>query len=140
MHYKYFFLTLGSLGLFALTVAGCGGSSATAPTATRSPATAQDPAPLELQAAWVTALGGTGEQVRLTLSGTGYVIVRGPNRASGAIAVRGDRIEFSQSTLCSGTGAYRWSLQGDSLLFTTLESEPCPGRGEVLNGQTYNRG
>ena len=57
----------------------------------------------------------------------------------GAIAVHGDQIEFSQSSLCFGTGTYRWSLKGGSLLFTEVGSDPCGGRSEVVDGQTYKR-
>jgi hypothetical protein len=126
--------------VFALTLGGCSGGSVTAPTApaTPSPPTAQYPAPHELQGAWVTVLYD-GEQVTLTLSESYYGITRGPNHASGAIAVHGDRIEFSQSSLCIGTGGYRWSLTQDSLLFTNVLSDQCGGRREVLDGQTYKR-
>jgi len=65
-----------------------------------------------------------------------YTIARGQNRASGVIAVVGNRIEFSESTACSGTGVYTWTLTGNSLQFTML-GDPCPGRAEVLAGLTY---
>ena len=136
MYSRFLRLSLGSL--FALTLGGCGGGNATTPTAPAnpSPPTVLIPAPRVLQAVWVTGLRGSGEQVTLTLSENGYHISRPPSQASGAISVDGDRIEFSQSTLCAGTGVYRWSLNGNSLLFTNI-SEPCPGRGEALDGQTY---
>ena len=74
----------------------------------------------------------------LTLTEGGYQITRGANQASGAISVPGDRIEFSGSTVCSGTGTYRWSLNGNALVFTLI-GEPCPGRSEVLDAYTYTK-
>jgi hypothetical protein len=113
------------------------GSTATSP----SPPIAVDVAPRELQGVWVTILNdGTRQQVTLTLSENAYQIRRGGDRAVGAIAVHGDQIEFSQSSLCVGAGTYRWSLKGNSLLFTPVNSDPCPGRSEVLEGQAYSKG
>ena len=134
---KRCWLTLASLCLNALIVVGCGGKSVTTPVSP-SP-TAQSPAPRELQGSWGTILRGSGEQVTLTLSEGGYQITRGSNQASGAISVpAADRIEFSRSTVCSGTGTYRWSLNGNALLFTLI-GEPCPGRSEVLDAYTYTK-
>lgn len=85
-------------------------------------------------------LNSTDEQVTLTLNAATYLVERGPNSTSGVIAVRGDQIEFSQSTSCpAGTGTYRWSLSGTSLLFTVVVADGCPGRSEVLAGQTYTK-
>jgi len=131
-----------------LVAAACSGGGATpAPTApSPSPAPApslpppQDPAPQALQGLWTTVLrDGSNQVVTLRLGETSYGISRGMDGATGAIAVRGDVIDFFRSSVCSGTGSYRWSLQGNSLAFTAsaLGSEPCPGRGEVLNGYTY---
>jgi len=77
--------------------------------------------------------------VSLLLNSGAYTIARGQNQASGVIAVLGNRIEFSQSSVCSGTGVYTWTLTGNSLQFTML-GDPCPGRAEVLAGLTYIKG
>ncbi|MGI9044317.1 MAG: hypothetical protein ACR2GK_09375 [Gemmatimonadaceae bacterium] len=55
------------------------------------------------------------------------------------ITVAGDRIDFSGSSVCTGTGAYRWSSPGSSLAFSALTADACPGRSEVLAGYTYNK-
>jgi hypothetical protein len=116
-----------------MVAVSCGGSTPT----TTPPTT--NPAPPELQGAWVTVLQGTNEQVTLVLSETGYGVTRGVDHVGGAIAVHADQIEFSQaSSGCVGTGVYSWSLTQGSLLFT-LNSDPCVGRKEVLAGQTYKR-
>ncbi len=124
-------ITLGSLCLLVLTVGGCGGSTDTAPTV--------QPFPTALRGSFITTLSGSGERVTLTITEGNYQIDRGSNRASGRIAVSGDRIEFSQSTACSGLGAYKWSVSGTSLLFTSLGADQCPGRSEVLAGYTYTK-
>ena len=120
------------------TVTGCGSSGVTAPPTPAPPSTLVGSAPAELQGVWVTVLGATGERVTLTLSANRYQISRPPDAASGAIAVPGGQIQFSQSTACNGTGTYTWSVRGSTLSFT-VASEACPGRGEVLIGQTYTK-
>ena len=47
-----------------------------------------------------------------------------------------DRIDFFNSTLCPGTGEYRWKIEGDALRFSSL-TEPCPGRAEALLNLRY---
>ena len=84
-----------------------------------------------------SVLNGAGERVILALGESNYEIIRRRNNASGSITVQGDEIVFWPSTVCDGTGTYRWSLTGDSLTFTTLIRDGCPGRSEVLAGQTY---
>lgn len=122
----------------SVALTGCGSSGATAPQTPSPPSTLVGSAPAELQGVWVTVLGGTGDRVTLTLNANRYEISRPPNAASGAIAVQGDQIQFSQSTVCNGIGTYTWSVRGSTLSFT-VASEGCPGRGEVLIGQTYTR-
>lgn len=102
---------------------------ATAPAAT---------APAELVGSWSTTLD-SGDKLTLTLSDTSYRLTRGPNSGSGRISVRGEEIEFSGSNLCDGAGTYHWSIDGDSLLFTSFgPADPCGGV-RVLDGQVYLR-
>ena len=80
-----------------------------------------------------------GTTVTLTLredDGT-YRIHRGVNVGTGAFTVDGDRIDFFDSSLCPGTGEYRWRIEGDSLRFSSL-TEPCPGRAEALLNVRYS--
>ena len=107
--------------------------AATAPTPTPTPT----PSLTGLQGAWVTVFGG--QQATLTLTGTGYEIRYGFEHSIGAIAISGDQIEFSQSSSCIGTGTYRWSLEGDSLVFRAVGRDTCPGRSTALNNRTYTR-
>ena len=127
--------------LLAAAACSSGGVAPPSPVVTPpSPPVVQDPAPPQLQGTWVTVLkDGTNQQVTLMLGENSYKITRGTDHANGAIAVHGDRIEFSDSTLCIGTGTYRWTLGADFLLFAVAGSEPCGGRLEVLDGQMYKR-
>jgi hypothetical protein len=134
---------LAEVGI-ALVIVACGGDATSPPTATApspSPPPAVDAAPLALQGLWGTVLTD-GEQVTLRLLAQTYQISRGADGASGTIAVNGDQIAFSRSSACNGpdtTGTYRWSLKGDSLLFTAVDFDPCPGRSIVLAGYTYTK-
>jgi hypothetical protein len=146
-----------------LVLAGCAGNASTSPLATASaPAspsksptasalatprasdtpraptpTPPDPAPAELIGSWEMMLGT--EQVTLTLAEHGYRIKRGLDNGSGRLAVRGDEIDFSKSTVCDLTGMYRWSLTGEALKFSPIGVDPCPGRRKLLEDKTYTR-
>lgn len=124
-------LLLLPVAYLLLGVAACGGDNSAS----------QDwgPAPPELQGSWVTVLQSTGENVSLVLAPSRYTIQRGADSAQGGIGVLGGRIQFKGSNLCAGIGTYGWSINGNSLEFGS-GADPCQGRSEVLNGQTYNRG
>ena len=135
---------LRAAAVLLLITTSCAGPSL-APTAviTPSPSPPASPletepanaAPLELQGKWQTSDGEL--IVLLTLRETSYVI-EGLRTGQGAIVVHGDEIVFQFSTLCDGVGTYRWSRQGDSLTFTTLEPrDPCVDRMGLLEGRTY---
>lgn len=142
--------TLGALVIVTL-VAGCaatevspepGAASPMAdPTAAVTPTPTQEPppsptpmptasaVPRALFGTWRTTLGG--QPLSLGITESTYRIVRGSNAADGSVRVDGDQIEFFGSTLCDGTGTYRWTITDGSLSFFPLE-EPCPGRAEAL--------
>lgn len=121
----------------ASTVAPSTTTTSTTTTSTTIPPTTTQPsdgAPADLAGTWRIDLGG-GDIVLLTLDGITYRIRRGPNSGSGRISVDGDQIEFSGSSLCSGTGSYTWVRQGDELTFTSIGTDPCGGRsGPLLGG------
>ena len=75
----------------------------------------------------------------LTLSESGYRIARGLEEGRGTIAVSGDRIDFSRANVRTGSGAYRWRLTGDALVFIAVTTDACPVRSEVLVGYTYTK-
>ena len=102
-----------------------------------SPTPGLDPVPLELRAAWTTRLGD--ETMTLTLFERSYAVRRGPNRTTGGLGTRDGEIRFLASTACNGTGTYRWSLQGNSLRFSPVSPDECPGRFEIMDNTTYQR-
>jgi hypothetical protein len=116
-------------------------SALAAPLVSNSPnvptPTLPDPAPAELIGAWKMTLGT--EPVTLTLGEHFYRIRRAGDDVSGRVAVRGDQIEFSKSTVCDGIGTYQWSLKADALHFKPIGVDPCAGRAKVLDDKTYSR-
>ena len=100
--------------------------AAASPTSTPS----ESQAPRALFGTWRTTLGGSPLSLEVTEST--YRIVRGTNAGTGSVTVDGDRIEFFDSSLCAGTGVYRWTITDGTLSFFPIETEPCPGRGEAL--------
>jgi len=80
------------------------------------------------------------EKVTLDLTEGSYRVHRGPEVVGGRIAVRGDEIDFSHSTVCEAAGTYRWTLDAGALTFTSIQRDPCGrGRTKVLDGQTYTK-
>jgi len=100
-----------------------------------SPSPSGQGAPPQLYGTWRTTLGGTPVTLTLRPDDT-YRIHRGVSAGTGDIRIDGDRIDFFNSTLCQGTGEYRWQIEGDSLRFSSL-TEPCPGRAEALLNVRY---
>lgn len=98
-------------------------------TASATPMPSESAAPRALFGTWRTTLGG--QPLSLGITESTYRIVRGSNAAEGSVRVDGDQIEFFGSSLCGGTGTYRWMITDGSLSFFPLE-EPCPGRAEAL--------
>jgi len=105
------------------------------PSAGESVAPSELASPPELFGTWRTTLLGQTVTLSLREEGT-YRIHRGVNEGTGDIAVDGDRIDFFNSSLCPGTGEYRWRIEGDTLRFSSL-TEPCPGRAEALLNVRY---
>lgn len=132
-----------ALLLVILVVGACSaGATAPAPSASRSSVLAaptDGTVPSDLRAEWTTNLTSTNEIVTLTLTDRTYSIKRGSNTGRGQAAVRGNEIAFSGSPLCDGVGTYRWSLNAGVLRFVAASPDPCSGRTEVIEGQTYRR-
>ena len=104
-----------------------------------TPSTAEGIAPPELAGTWRRIV--LGEEVILTLGGTGYNIQRAGNIGSGSIEVDGTHVRFSGSTLCDGIGGYTWAIEDGRLRLTEIEAEadPCSGRTDVLLRGTFGR-
>jgi hypothetical protein len=100
--------------------------------------TALATAPPELIVRWRAAVG-QGEIVILTITAAGYATGGGFGPASGSITVEGDVITFLKSDQCDGMGAYRWSIDGDSLHLESIGPDDCLGRAHALADQTHTR-
>jgi hypothetical protein len=93
------------------------------------------PAPAELRGNWETSA------ISLTLNATDFTVTRGYNSdlpPHGSIGTKADQIEFFASSNCSGTGTYRWVVQGDSLVFSN-RADPCGEREFILIGEAFTR-
>ena len=117
------------------TVATDPGSTTTS-TSVATTTTAEGAAPPELQGRWTVDVGNDMETI-VFLSPTTYSF-HGTDEG-GRISVEGDVIEFHESVLCEGTGAYRWSLDGDTLTFTAVEPLDCSERRGLLDGKEFTR-
>ena len=127
-------------------VSACGNAAAvpsispTVSPTTRVPTQTEGTVPNELRGAWKTTLATTNESITLTLTDRTYSIKRGLTTGTGNLTLRGSDVIFSASPLCDGEGVYRWSVQSGSLRFVAVSPDPCGGRVEVLQDQTYQRG
>lgn len=78
--------------------------------------------------------------VRLVLKERGFEILHPPEAPGGALASRGDELDFLTSTFCDlGVGRYRWSLTGGQLHLRSIVADPCDGRSDRLDGGVFRR-
>ena len=111
---------------------------ATTTTASTTTTAAADAAPPELAGTWEGEVE-PGDPVTLSLNGNSYTISRGSAAGSGRIAVEGDIIVFSGSSLCDGVGTYRWTIDAETLILEMTEAgDPCSGRRPALDGVVYS--
>jgi hypothetical protein len=68
----------------------------------------------------------------------GYSVQAADGTGAGRIFVEGDRITFSNSNRCDGTGTYIWSIEDGRLGFTLEGEDPC-GRVDFLLRATFGR-
>ena len=137
-------------GTLSLSMAACGdddsgadaSASATRSTAASAPVQSPTPTPDRATEAlfgvWRTTIS-EGDNVRLDLRDGSYAIYRGPAAGTGDMEATADEAEFSGSDLCEGAGRYKWSVDGEQLTFTSIGTDACSGRSEVLDGKTYTR-
>jgi hypothetical protein len=129
--------------LLLVASAGCttpGASGVTAPHSTPSvEASERAPIPDELVGDWESRKGT--DPVILTLQESGaYRVKRGLARGMGAMAAVSVRqLDFFGGDPCPERGSYEWTIEGDTLTFTPLGEDECPGRAAVLDGLTYTR-
>jgi hypothetical protein len=141
--------------LIALSVvlAACAPAAATlppvtpspAPTASRAtadpsttPAVTAKPLPAEIIGKWESELSTEDLPIDLEIKQGSYSLFH-LSMARGRLGVDGDGLVFSNSTLCTGTGRYRWSVEGNELTFESIEPDECQGRAAGLDGITFTR-
>lgn len=136
-----------------VVLAGCGGQTPapsvvatstpgaiSTPPATATPrpsASPRAPAPEELQGRWQTVISDVDKPV-LTITDFKYTIER-LGMGTGSIAVQGDRIAFSGSNLCAGTGLYTWSIEAGTLTLQSVDPDPCANRSDAIRGRPFTR-
>jgi hypothetical protein len=117
------------------TSAGAASPSSGSSASPSSAAEAEGAAPPELAGIW--RRGYQGELLFLTLDGNGYAVQVPGESGGGRIFVEGDRITFSNSNRCDGTGTYTWSIEDDRLRFSLIGEDPC--RARFLLRGSYGR-
>ncbi len=129
--------------LLLVASAACSDPSAASVTASHSTpsveASPRAPIPDELIGDWESRKGT--DAVILTLQASGaYRVKRGVARGMGAMAAVGDRqLDFFGGDPCPERGSYEWTIEGETLTFTPVGEDECPGRVAVLDGLTYTR-
>ena len=139
-------------GLVFTFAAACTASNASTPTPesvvspslTASPlASAAPPIPTQLVGEWTTDIDGDtwNLTLRALRAGGSYLIdiQRGAVSHHGAISVDGNTLDFFGGDPCSERGSYDWSTDGETLTFSSIGEDQCPGRATVLDGLTYTR-
>ncbi len=129
--------------LLLVASAACSTPSAPSVTASHSTpsveASERAPIPDELVGDWESQKGT--DPVILTIQASGaYGVKRGVARGMGAMAAVNDRqLDFFGGDPCPERGSYEWTIEGDTLTFTPVGEDECPGRAAVLDGLTYTR-
>jgi hypothetical protein len=132
--------------LFAGAACSSTGTQSVAPseaatTSTPSVEPSEGPAlPQEVIGKWDSQKGS--DPVTLTLQENGsYIVTRGVATGRGAVSASNDgaQLDFFGGDPCLGRGSWEWSIEGDTLDFTPIGEDECPGRTAVLDELIYTR-
>jgi hypothetical protein len=74
----------------------------------------------------------------LTITDFKYTIER-LGIGTGSIEVTGDQIRFFGSSLCSGDGVYRWSIEAGTLALAPVGEDPCANRADAIRNRPFRR-
>jgi len=122
--------------------AGCSAASSPSRALSATPSAEASealPIPDELVGDWQSQKGT--DPVILTIGENGYYRVkRGPAHGMGAMSAANARqVDFFGGDPCPYRGSYEWTIEGETLTFTPVGEDECPGRAAVLDGLTYTR-
>ena len=123
-------LTAIGIAMFSLPVAGSAAAGAS------------HRVPEHMEGQWAIRWSGGTEHLRLYDSRFEFFFDHfATGTARGRVSVSGHTITFHRSTVCIGTGTYRWSLRKHGLRFAQVagSSDPCP-RAPILTKGTWTSG
>ncbi|MEO8572009.1 MAG: hypothetical protein ABI553_09970 [Chloroflexota bacterium] len=80
----------------------------------------------------------------MTFTANGFRVADATGGGSGSIVVNGNEIDFFNVKACGlflpeGVGRYEWGLQGTTLHFAPLNSDPCPVRHDHFANQDFTK-
>ena len=90
---------------------------------------------MQLDGAWREVADPT---VVMILSGSDFALAGNLISGVGKVAVNGSEIDFYNGTGCGlalpgGIGKYRMTISGGLLMFSPLNSDPCPRAGNMAD-------
>ena len=99
------------------------------------------PIPASLDGAWKQVADPT---VVMILSGTDYSTAGPLGSGTGKVVVNGSEIDFYNGSLCGtllpgGIGKYRWTISARLLMFSPLNSDPCPRAPYLADPKGWQR-
>jgi hypothetical protein len=99
------------------------------------------PVPAQLDGAWKQVRDPT---VVMILTGTDFSSAGPAGSSAGKVAVNGSEIDFYNGTLCTialpgGIGKYRWTISAGLLIFSPLNSDPCPRAPYLADPKGWQR-
>ena len=70
-----------------------------------------------------------------------YEVLHPPEHVYGRLAVRGQEMDFLDSTFCNlGVGRYGWSVENGRLRLASTTPDPCSGRSMTFDGGIFRHG
>ncbi|MEP6638567.1 MAG: hypothetical protein ABJC39_04390 [Chloroflexota bacterium] len=102
------------------------------------------PAPAQLIGTWTRVVSTANSGAVVTFTSNNFRVADSSGGANGSIVVNGNEIDFFNVKSCglflpSGVGRYEWGLQGTTLHFTPLNSDPCPVRDDHFANQDFTK-
>jgi hypothetical protein len=113
----------------------------TSPTSTSSAEASETAAvPDELVGEWEGQKGSDPVLLILQRDGSYFVrVIVPPHRGAFSASADGTLLEFFGGYPCMDRGSYEWAVEGDTLTFTVVGEDQCPGRQSILDPLTFTR-